>query len=195
MTDAQKIDPKRAALLVMDYQPGILGRYPDADALVERAQAAIAAARAAEVPVAFVRVGFAPEDLEAMPETSKMAERAKPAGDKMGPDAPGTQVDERLDPGAEDIVVRKTRIGAFGTTDLDQQLRERGIDTLLLAGFSSSGVVLSTVRDGHDRDFRQIVISDACADPDPEVHALLMEKVFPKQAEVVEIADLEGLLS
>ena len=54
-------------------------------------------------------------------------------------------------------MVRKTRVGAFSTTDLDEQLRQRGVDTLLLAGISTSGVVLSTVRDAHDRDYRVFV--------------------------------------
>ena len=94
-----------------------------------------------------------------------------------------------------DIVVRKVRVGAFSTTDLDAQLRERGVDTLILAGISTSGVVLSTVRDASDRDYRVIVLSDATADPEPDVHAFLTERIFPRQADVVTVAELEGLLS
>jgi nicotinamidase-related amidase len=94
-----------------------------------------------------------------------------------------------------DIIVRKVRVGAFSTTDLDAQLRERGVDTLILAGISTSGVVLSTVRDASDRDYRVIVLSDSTADPDAEVHAFLTERIFPRQADVVTVADLHGLLS
>jgi nicotinamidase-related amidase len=68
-----------------------------------------------------------------------------------------------------DIVVRKVRVGPFGTTDLHDQPQARGIDTLLLAGLTSSGVVLSAVRDGHDRDYRLIVVSDLTADPEPDM--------------------------
>jgi len=94
-----------------------------------------------------------------------------------------------------DIVVRKTRVGAFSTTDLDQQLRDRGIDTLVLGGISTSGVVLSTLRDAADRDYRLLVLADLCADGDPEVHRVLLEKVFPRQADVVTSEQLTELLA
>jgi nicotinamidase-related amidase len=91
-------------------------------------------------------------------------------------------------------VVRKTRVGAFSTTDLDQQLNDRGITTLILAGVSTSGVVLSTVREAADRDYRIYVLADASADRDPHVHAVLTEKVLPMQAHLITVADLPGLI-
>ncbi len=94
-----------------------------------------------------------------------------------------------------DIVVRKVRVGAFSTTDLDEQLRGRGIDTLILAGISTSGVVLSTVRDASDRDYRVVVLTDATADREADVHEFLIERIFPRQADVVAVAELDGLLS
>jgi nicotinamidase-related amidase len=191
--DATTLDPSRTALLVMDYQPGIVGRIEDSEALVGRAQAALAAVRAAGATVGYVRVGFTDEDFAALPDEAPMA-RVKAAGRAMHADAPETQVDPRVAPAAGDIVVRKTRVGPFLTTDLDQQLRARGVDTLLLAGISTSGVVLSTVRDAHDRDYRLYVIADATADPLPDVHEALIEKILPRQAEVIEVADLERLL-
>ena len=87
------------------------------------------------------------------------------------------------------------RVGAFSTTDLDAQLRGRGIDTLILAGISTSGVVLSTVRDASDRDYRVLVLADATADPDPGVHEFLIGRIFPRQADVITVGELEGLLS
>jgi nicotinamidase-related amidase len=192
--DNPRLDPGRTALLVMDYQPGILGRLEDSEALVARAQAAIAAARAAGATVGYVRVAFTDADFAAMPDEAPMARvKARPR-EEMHADSPATQVDERVAPAKGDIVVRKTRVGPFLTTDLDQQLRARGVDTLLLAGISTSGVVLSTVRDAHDRDYRLYVLADATADPLPDVHEALIEKILPRQAEVIEVADLEELL-
>ena len=190
-----KLDPARTALLVMDYQPGIIGRLEDSDALVARAQEAIAGARAAGATVGYVRVAFTDEDFDAMPDGAPMARVKQMPREYMHADSPDTQVDERVAPAEGDIVVRKTRVGPFLTTDLDAQLRARGVDTLVLAGISTSGVVLSTVRDAHDRDYRLYVLADATADPLPDVHAALIEKIFPRQAEVIEVADLEGLLS
>jgi nicotinamidase-related amidase len=74
-------------------------------------------------------------------------------------------------------------------------LRERRIDTLILAGISTSGVVLSTVRDAGDRDYRVLVLADATADPEPDVHDFLTERIFPRQADVIAVADLDRLLS
>jgi nicotinamidase-related amidase len=192
--DTPKLDPKRTALLLMDYQPGIVERIDDSEALLQRANEALAAARAAGATVGYVRVAFTDEDLEAMPDDAPMARvKQMPAG-AMHADSPGTQIDPRVAPADGDIVVRKTRVGAFGTTDLDEQLRSRGIDTLLLAGISTSGVTISTVCDAHDRDYRLFVLADATADPEPETHAFLTEKFFPKRATVIQVADLEGLL-
>jgi nicotinamidase-related amidase len=194
-TDTAKLDPRRTALLVMDYQPGIVANLPDPEAVLERGAAAIEIARGEDATVGYVRVAFTDEDFDALPDDAPMARVKAMPREHMHADSAGTQVDERVAPAAGDIVVRKTRVGPFLTTDLDQQLRTRGIDTLLLAGISTSGVVLSTVRDAHDRDYRLYVIADATADPLPEVHETLIEMILPRQAEVIEVADLERLLT
>ncbi len=84
-------------------------------------------------------------------------------------------------------------MGAFSTTDLDQQLRARAVDTLVLAGISTSGVVLSTVREAMDRDYRIVVLNDACADPEPDNHAFLVSRIYPRYATVLDVAELPGL--
>jgi nicotinamidase-related amidase len=187
-------DPRRAALLVMDYQNGIVDRVADAGALLARARDAIAAARRGGMQVGYVRVAFADADYAAVPDTNKTFS-AITAGRAMHDDAPETAVPDDLAPEPGDIVVRKTRVGAFSTTDLDRQLREREIDTLVLAGISTSGVVLSTVRDAADRDYRLYVLADGCADPDPANHEFLTQKIFPRQSEVISIADFTSWLA
>jgi nicotinamidase-related amidase len=195
MTDATStIDPQRAILLVMDYQPAILANVPDLDGLLKRAARAIGVARASGMAVGYVRVAFTDADYEA-------AAAANPRFAAMGTlrrmddGTPETAVHPAVAPGPGDIEVRKTRHGAFSTTDLDRQLRERGIDTLVLAGVSTSGVLLSTVRDASDRDYTLYVLEDACADRDPEVHDVLMHKVFPRQDSVISVAHLSGLVA
>jgi nicotinamidase-related amidase len=128
-----------------------------------------------------------------MPTTNKIFSGIA-AGRLMHHEAPETAIHSGVAPEAGDIVVRKTRVGAFSTTDLDQQLRGREIDTLILAGISTSGVVLSTVREAADRDYRVYVLEDGSADPDPEIHDFLTRKIFPRQADVISIAELAGLL-
>ena len=195
MTDvAAPIDPRRTALLVMDYQQAIVGMIDDSDALVARAVEAIKLVRARGGHVGYVRVAFTDADLQNIPPTSRMGARIASSPQAFHDDSPTTQIDERVAPQDGDIIVRKTRVGAFSTTDLAQQLADRGVDTLVLAGISTSGVVLSTVRDGSDRDYALYVLSDATADPDPSVQACLMEQVFPRQADVITVAELEGRL-
>ena len=87
-----------------------------------------------------------------------------------------------LTPQPGEPVIVKRRVSAFSGSDLDVLLRGAGADALVLAGISTSGVVLSTLRQAADLDYRLTVLADACADPDPEVHRVLTEKVFPRQA-------------
>ena len=191
----ETIDPRRAALLVMDYQNGVVAMLDETDDLLSRAAEAIATVRGAGGQVGYVRVAFEDADLESFPPTSGMGKRVAASGLALHNDSPTTAVHERVTPEPGDIVVRKVRVGAFSTTDLDAQLRDRGVDTLILAGISTSGVVLSTVRDATDRDYRVLVLADATADPDPEVHAFLTERIFPRQADVITVADLSGLFA
>ena len=146
--------------------------------------------------VGYVRVAFEDADLEAIPADQPDGRSAwRTSAEAFHNDSPTTAVHDRVAPQDGDIIVRKVRVGAFSTTDLDAQLRERGVDTLILAGISTSGVVLSTVRDASDRDYRVVVLADATADPEAEVHAFLIERIFPRQADVITVAELEGLLS
>ena len=192
--DTSLIDPQSAALLIMDYQPAILAHLDDSEQLLERSSAAIALARQNGIAVSFARVAFADGDYAQIPERNKMfAGIAQVRG--MPHEAPETQVHDRLEPEPGDIVVRKTRVGAFSTTDLGEQLEARGVDTLILAGITTSGVVLSTVREAADLDYRIYVLSDASADRDPDLHEVLAEKVLPTQAQVITVEDLPGLIA
>jgi nicotinamidase-related amidase len=195
MTDATPaIDPRRTALLLMDYQHGIIGRLPDPEALLATAVQAIKVVRDHGGTVGYVRVAFQPADVDAIPATSAMA-RVKGMGAAMHDDSPGTAIHDAVAPQDGDIIVRKVRVGAFSTTDLDRQLRDRDIDTLILAGISTSGVLLSTVRDAADKDYRILVLSDASADPQPDVHEFLTTRVFPRQAQVIATDELDELLA
>jgi nicotinamidase-related amidase len=196
MTDAPPaIDPRHTALLIMDYQAGILGRMAESETLLARAADAIATVRRHGGQVGYVRVAFDAADYAAVPAGSAMAAAVARTGRGLDSGSPATAVHEKVAPEPGDIVVRKTRVGAFSTTDLDRQLRDRGITTLILAGLSTSGVLLSTVRDGADRDYRLLVLEDVSADPDPEVHAFLTTRIFPRQARVITLADLDGVLA
>ena len=84
-----------------------------------------------------------------------------------------------------EIVIAKHRVSAFTGTDLEMILRASEIDTLVLFGIATSGVVLSTLLEASDADFRLAVIKDCCADLDPDLHDCLIKKLFPSRAAVL----------
>jgi nicotinamidase-related amidase len=172
----------RTVLLAMDFQPGIVERLGDPTVLAAAGRA-VDAARAGDIPVLFVRVAFRPGYPEAAPGNPIFGGIAQ-AGDAMTQDHAATQVHTALAPRPDEPVVIKRRVSAFSGSDLDVLLRAAGADSLVLAGISTSGVVLSTLRQAADLDYRITVLADACGDQDPEVHRVLTKKVFPRQAVV-----------
>ena len=195
MTDkSPPLHAAHTALLLMDYQAGIVDRIADAGSLVGRARAAVDLVREWGGQVGYVRVAFEDDDFD-FPESSRMGATVTGSGRTFHADSPTTAIDGRVAPAPGDVVVRKTRVGAFSTTDLHDRLQDLGVDTIVLAGISTSGVVLSTVVEAHDLDYRVLVLSDGCADTDPEVHAFLLDRIFPRRATVLTVADLPALLS
>jgi len=195
MPELSHIDPRSATLLVMDYQVDTLTRFMTA------AQSAgaiacvpdlIATARDAGMMVIHVVVAFRPGHPEVSPRNPLFswakANGIAAAGTEGAAIHPAAAARE-----GEPIVV-KHRLSPFVGTDLETLLRANGIDTLVLAGVYTSGVVLSTVRHAGDLDYRLVVVRDCCADPDAELHAMLLDNVIPKQAAVVTMADLAAAL-
>jgi len=169
-----------AALLVMDVQEEIVERFGDTS-LLERVARAISAARVAQMPVIYVKVDFRPGFPEVSPRNRAFSQVAGSGflGEKM-------HVHPAVPPQPGDIEVTKRRVSAFAGSDLEVVLRSLQATTLVLTGIATSGVVLSTLREAADRDYELIVLSDCCADRDPEVHRVLLEKVFPRQADVLD---------
>lgn len=177
---------RHPALLIMDVQEAIVERY-GAQAVAERLAGTAAAARAASVPVLLAKVALRPGYPEVHPRNRMFSEVAKAGW--LHADDPGSAVCSRLEPQPEDVVIEKRRVSAFAGSDLALVSAAQGVDTLVLAGIATSGVVLSTLREAADRDFGLVVLEDGCADNDPEVHRVLMEKVFVSQADVMTTAE------
>ena len=179
------IDRAHTALLVMDYQNDIVAMVPEAARapLLDKASEVISAARRARLPIIYVVVRFR----EGYPEVSRQNKRfamLKESG-RFREGTPGAEIHARVAPEKGDILVTKGRVGAFSTTDLEPILRANGITTLAMFGIATSGVILSTVRWAADMDYSMIVVSDACADMDSDVHRILIEKILPTQSTVV----------
>jgi nicotinamidase-related amidase len=172
-----------SALLIMDVQRGVADAYEETG-VVARAAEAVGAARDAGVPVIFVRVAFRPGQPEISPRNRSFAQ-LRDADRLLEADS---AIHPALAPRPGEPIVTKRRVSAFAGSDLDVLLRALGARALVLGGIATSGVVLSTVRAAADLDFELTVLRDACADADPEVHRVLLDKVFPRQADVIDVA-------
>lgn len=171
------------ALLVMDMQAGIVESIPDHKDLLTRVAKVIITAREKNIPVIYATVGFrqgAPEVSANNKGVAAVKERL--AGLNMNE---FTKVHPDLAPLESELTVLKRRLSAFSGSDLELILRALGIQHLVLTGVSTSGVVLSTLREATDKDYCLTVLADCCADGDEEVHRLLTTKVFTRHAEVL----------
>jgi nicotinamidase-related amidase len=179
-------DARTTAVLAMDCQRAIVSAYAKPrDAFLTRAVDVLRAARAAGLTIIHVQVGFRPgfpeiSGTNALFSTIKTDPQRQQlfAGD-------GAAIDPVLGPEAGDLVVTKRRVSAFAGSDLALLLRAQKIETLVLFGIATSGVVISTLTEAFDADYRLSVIADCCADNDAELHTALIERFFPKRAEVI----------
>lgn len=173
--------------MIMDIQSAVVERVEEPDALLASIKRALVHARATGALVIFVRVAFragAPE----VHRRNRIFSRLSGSAGFEEEDA-ATQIHPAVAPLATEIVVTKRRVSAFAGSDLDMVLRSSEVDELVLCGISTSGVVLSTLRQAADLDYQLVVLRDGCADNDPEVHRVLLEKVFPRQADVMTVDD------
>lgn len=181
------------ALLLLDLQAGGLNALTDSHKLLERISLARQRTEELGGSAYFVRVGFTEQELAAIPDTNKIFSGVRNARGLLE-GTTSSRLDPRVMPGADEPVIKKTRVSAFSTTDLHERLQEQGVQTIVLAGVSTSGVVLSTVRDAVDRDYRIVVLSDCCADPNIAVHEAIVSLILPKHAEVITADKLEHSL-
>jgi nicotinamidase-related amidase len=171
MADNLSIDRRTSALLVMDFQTLIVDNYAaGAEALLDRTAKLIAVARTAGMRVIYVVVGFRPGYPE-ISDRNATFNGVKASG-VLAAGAENAKIHPAVAPLAELI------------------LRANGIETLILTGIATSGVVLSTLRHAADADYRLLVVGDCCSDGDEETHRVLLEKVFPRQATITMAAGL-----
>jgi nicotinamidase-related amidase len=173
----------------MDVQRGAVERFAAAGELLSRLARAVDTARGATVPLIFVRVAFRDGRPEVSARNRSFFALASQAGTRFTEESEASQVHPAVDPREGDLVVVKKRVSEFSGSDLEVLLRPLDVTHLVLTGIATTGVVLSTLREAADKDYRLTVLADGCLDAGEEVHRVLIEKVFPRQAEVVSVDD------
>ncbi|MEE6140125.1 cysteine hydrolase [Mycobacterium sp. 050128] len=186
---AGSLEPNECALLLLGCQPGVLAAVPDHSAFVTKINTAIDVIRLHDGHVIHARMAFDPSDNRFPPMTNKQFSALVRAR-QLQNGTPDAELHPALAVRPHDIQVRTTRLGGFSTTNLDEQLTNHGVTTLIVAGAHTSGALLTTVREAADRDYRLIVLVDCAADPDPEVHSLLFQRIFPRQADILRVPQL-----
>lgn len=174
------LDPRTTALILIDLQQGIVphaGGPRSGDTVVKTAKALAQRFRDADAPVILVHVGFTPETMPSqnVDRPSLPAAGTLPEFSEFVPDL--------RQPG--DIVVRKHHWGAFTGTDLDLQLRRRGVRTVVIAGISTNMGVESTARSAWELSYDVVIAEDACSSRSAELHTFAIDHIFPHIARVV----------
>jgi len=175
---------ERTAVLCCDLQHDIMAFLDDngKNEVLAISKKILETSRQHKFLIVYIRVAFRPNYPEINPRNLLFAQ-LKSAG-KLIDGSEGASIHKEVAPHENDIIVTKNRFGAFSTTNLANILRANNVTKIILFGLTTSGVILTTVREAHDLDFNITVISDACRDRVPEVHDTLMKHVFSRQAVV-----------
>ena len=178
---AVRIDPKVSALLLMDLQNdvikgGLLPIHPD---LISNCQKVLSKARQVGMPVVYVRVANRPDRKDAPPPPLG-ASSPGGGGPALIEGTPGAEVVEELAPRPEDFIVTKHTTSPFNSTDIEVYLRRLGVTTLLLCGYSTTGVVEGALRDAREKDYDCAVISDCRGAQTPQEQEVCLRVVFPR---------------
>jgi nicotinamidase-related amidase len=171
-----KIDLTKTALVLIDLQQGIMGLplVPHASADVVRNAAKLADRfREAHAPVVLVNVNFSANGVDALKTETDVKMQRPPMA------ANWAELVPEIGPKPNDILITKRQWGAFHGTELDLQLRRRGITTIVLGGVATNMGVESTARPAHEHGYQLILVEDAMSSRSEEMHAFAVGKIFP----------------
>ena len=194
MTDG-RINISSTALIIADFYKDMMGTIAHSIErnVLSNTQELQKAARQSGMLICYSATVFRPGYIE-ISDRNKTFSQRKNSGQPAVSD-PIEVIHPGVSPIDGEVVVGKHRVNALYGTDLDMTLRANQINTIIILGYATSGVVLSTTRFAADSDYSIIIVEDCCADTDPEVHNFLMEKIFPRQADVVTSVDMIKALS
>jgi nicotinamidase-related amidase len=188
------LNPKTSALLLQDLQNELIkGTRPvvplSGAALIANCQKLLTKARAVGMPVIHVRVARRP-DLKDAPRPPLGTPPGSSGAPSLIEGSEGAAIVAELTPRPEDVVVTKHTTSPFHTTDLGVYLRRFGVSTLLLTGYSTTGVVEGSLRDARDQDYDCVVVRDCCAAATVQEHDTCMDIVFPRMAWVASVDEV-----
>ena len=182
----------KPALIVVDMIKGFTSAEcplgSDCPEVVAANARLIESFHARDLPVAFTTVVFREES------DARVFRDRVPALNVLTPDSDWVQLDERLTRRHGDLWIEKCWASGFFKTDLDAQLRERGVDSVVVTGLTTSGCVRATAVDGLQCDYRVVVPREAVGDRNAEAHAANLFDMNAKYADVLSLDEVLAAL-
>jgi nicotinamidase-related amidase len=183
-----ELDPRNSALVLIDLQKGILGYSltpVTSQELLERGRTLAERFRSAKATVVLVNVAFSPDGADMLRQPVDQAQPLPAGGFPAGwSEFPSGLMQ------TGDLQITKRQWGAFHGTELDLQLRRRGIRTIVLGGVATHIGVESTARQAYERGYELLIVKDATTSSDAEAHAMSMKHIMPRLARVVQSNDI-----
>lgn len=184
-------DPRRTAFISLDIQTALVSFYAkEAPDFVPAVTSLLACARNVNATVIHVKVGFRPGFPEVSERNRLLSSLTKNPDYVKFVNTEVFNLHSALEVRAGEPVLTKPRVSAFEGTDLKVLLRSKDIDTLVLFGIVTSGVVLSTALEAMDQDYRVLIVRDACVDGDAQLHACLLDRLLAKRTDVVTASEV-----
>lgn len=183
-----ELAPRTTALVLIDLQNGIVGLplapRPGIE-VAERSREVARRFREAGSPVVLVSVGFASDLVDALAQPVD-----QPLSGRNGglPDDFSKLFDGLQQPG--DISIVKRQWGAFYGTELDLQLRRRGVRTIVLGGIATNFGVESTARQAWEHGYAVVIPEDLCTSVSEELHGMAVRHIFPRISRVTRSGDI-----
>jgi nicotinamidase-related amidase len=190
----KKIDAKRTALLLLDVQKDLVDITPGLkeNRVIENMARVLGAARRRKASVIHITASVRPDFLD-LPRDNPLwdglrKKRQLIIGTK------GAAIDPRVKPKKNELVLNKTCVDPFLTTNLDQALQNADANTIILVGLWTNYVVEATARHASDMGYRVILVREACASNTIENHNFAINKILPTLCYVVGIRDVLAAL-
>lgn len=177
MAEQFKINPQKTAVVVIDLQKGITSLPTEpysSKVVIENTVKILTKVRQKNMPVFLVHVTPSPDLKDALHPVSETTFQSS------GYNSSWSEYVPELNIQPSDFLITKHQWGAFYGTELDLQLRRRGIDTIILCGISTNLGVESTARYAYELGFNQIFVSDAMAARSKEEHEFPLKYIFPR---------------
>ena len=190
-----KIDPQRTAVLLLDVQKDLVDITPGLkqNRVIENMASVLKAARRRKLPVIHITASVRADFLD-LPKDNPLWDGLRKKR-QLIIGTQGAAIDPRVKPLKNELVLNKTCVDPFLTTNLGQALQNADANTIILMGLWTNYVVEATARHASDMGYRVFLVREACASNTVENHEFALNKILPTICYVVSVQDVLAALN